>query len=607
MGKKKSCQEVKVPRPLDAAETRLYSWVEEAVLTQPSVVESDALLEFRRNYPLMEDSGVEGDYVLEAAGPSDRVPFRADFQWDVMTRCRVAVSQLHLNGWGFILSFEKVCLHYGFRPTIRLFFYIYDVHFPPGSYGYISFRARQGRKLFDSYEDSIQEFKWHYFKVLAASGKRAFWMNHENKPFPWVYWNPEVKDFVVYNLEPLEMAAFKFLVSLPSGLPKRNKFTCRFILDSSDAEVGKYLDGLLDVKMKRTKLDNLMAKMADPSMGGPSTTATAAAVAAAAASASTAACTSVLAAAGSPRVESSTRVPPALTASETVKAKKQSSKRERAKVVDLEEELKEDPADDLQRQRQRKKPKTDEAFEKALGDDSTWEHEVDPLMVAFPEDFNFRKALNAGLSSVPVREALTKMPPEQLLGESYHLYAKSLACLQVGVETSLAAKIKAEIELSAALDQIEILKGERDSALSYLPFKEKADTLKDELSEKSLEHESALGRIAQLEEDNRVLKTQFESSQLSLETERKRAVAVEGQADLSKATEASEYWRSEWHTLGSEGRRIFVLQESEVEGELPPAKEVVLEQHPESTAQALQLAAGDTAGEATGVSGGCPT
>ncbi|MED6179388.1 hypothetical protein PIB30_000501 [Stylosanthes scabra] len=108
----------------------------------------------------MEDSGAEGDYVLEAAGSSDRVPFRAgedrphflwvyrelftrlrmrlpfsDFQRDVMTRCRVAVSQLHLNGWGFILAFEKVCLHYGFRPTIRLFFYIYDLHFPPGGYG----------------------------------------------------------------------------------------------------------------------------------------------------------------------------------------------------------------------------------------------------------------------------------------------------------------------------------------------------------------------------------------------------------------------------------------------------------------------------------------
>ncbi|MED6108545.1 hypothetical protein PIB30_025025 [Stylosanthes scabra] len=658
MGKKKSCQEVIVPRPLDATETRLYGWVEKAVLTQQSVVENDAPSEFRRSYPLMENSGAEGDYMLEAAGPSDRVPFQADedgfhflwvyqelftrlrmrlpfsdFQRDVMTRCRVAVSQLHLNWRGFILSFEKVCLHSGFRPTIRLFFYIYDVHFPPGGYGYVSFRARQGRRLFDSYEESIQEFKWHYFKVLAAPGKRAFWLDHEGNPFSWVYWNPEVKDFAVYNLEPLEMAAFKFLVSLLSGLSKRNKFTCRFILDGSDAEVGEFLDGLLDVKMKRTKLDDLIAKMANPARMGPrpilptnspSVTATAAVATAASASASAAG-----AAARSPHVESSIQVPPGPTASDAKKAKKQPAKRDRSKVVDLEEELKEDPAADLQSKWRRKKLKVDEAFEKALGDDSAWEHEVDPLKVAFPKNFDYRKALNAGLTSAPVREALTKMSPEQLLGESYHLHAKSLACLQ----------IKAEKELSAALDQIEVLKGERDSALSFLPFKEKATTLEDELSEKKLEHQYALERIAQLEEDQRVLKAQFESSQLSLETERKRAAAAEEQA-----TEASEYWSSEWHTLGSEvtemcqetldicldqvshlypgvdlsaitlkflwdpkGRRIFVPQETEVEVGLPAAEGVVSEQGPVVAARSSQPVVGDAAGEAAGASGGCPT
>ncbi|MED6145633.1 hypothetical protein PIB30_027069 [Stylosanthes scabra] len=588
-------------------------------LRPASMAGSDSLPEFCRDYPLMEDSGAEGDYVLEATGPSDRVPFRAgedgphflwvyqelftrlrmrlpfsDFQRDVMTRCCVAVSQLHLNGWGFILAFEKVCLHYGFRPTIRLFFYIYDVHFPSGGYGYISFRAHQGRRLFDSYKDSTQEFKWHYFKVLAASGKRAFWLNHENKPFPWVYWNPEVKDFVVYNLEPLEMAAFKFLVSFPSGLPKRNKFTCRFILDGSDAEVGEFLDGLLDVKMKRTKLDNLMARMADPSMGpravlpvgSPSATATAAAAVAASASAVPA------------HVDCSTQVPPAPTASEAHKARKQPLKHDRTKVVDLEgeEALKEDPDADLQRQRRRKKPKVDEAFEKALGEDSAWEHDVDPLAVAFPESFNYRKALNAGLTSPPCGK-----PSEKCLQSSFlaspTIFMPNL--LPVGVEASLAAKVKAEKELSAALDQIEILKGERDLALSYLPFKEKADTLKDELSEKSLEHQSALERIAQLEEDNRVLKTQFESSQLSLEADRKRA------ADLSKATEASEYWRSEWHTVGSEvtEMRIFVPQESEVEGELPSAEEIAPEQDPVVAAQTSQPEAGDAAGD----SGECPS
>ncbi|MED6219622.1 hypothetical protein PIB30_037509 [Stylosanthes scabra] len=422
------------------------------------------------------------------------------------------------------------------------------------------------------------------------------------------------------------MAAFKFLVSLPSCLPKRSKFTCRFILDGSDAEVGMFLDG-------ESGEDG-------SSVGSPSATAVAAATGSSAAAAT-----------GSPPVESSIQAPLVPTASDAKRGKKQSLKRDRVKVVDPEEELKEDPAADLQSQRRKKKPKIDEAFEKALGDDSAWEHEVDPLRMAFPADFDYQKALNAGLTSAPVREALTKMPPEQLLGESYLMHAKLLACLQVGVETSLAAKEKAEKELSSALDQIEVLKGERDSALLYLPLREKVAALEDDLSEKSLQHQSALDQIAQLEEDNKVLKAQFESSQLSLEAEQRRAAAAEGevrslaatlqtcQADLSKATEASEYWRSEWHALGSDvtemcqetldvcldqvshlcpgvdfsaitlktrwdpkGRRIIVPQESEVVGELPPAEEVVQEHGPQPAVQSSQPVAGDAGGN----DGECP-
>ncbi|MED6167201.1 hypothetical protein PIB30_000451 [Stylosanthes scabra] len=112
--------------------------------------------------------------------------------------------------------------------------------------------------------------------------------------------------------------------------------------------------------------------MADPSRmspravlptGSPSATATAAA---------TATATSASAAVGPTPVEFSTQVLPASTASETHRTKKQSSKRDRAKVVNLEGEegLQEDPATDLQQKRRKKKAKVDEAFEKALGDDS---------------------------------------------------------------------------------------------------------------------------------------------------------------------------------------------------------------------------------------------
>ncbi|MED6119688.1 hypothetical protein PIB30_013804 [Stylosanthes scabra] len=334
------------------------------------------------------------------------------------------------------------------------------------------------------------------------------------------------------------MAAFKFFVSLPGGLPKRNKFTCRWILNSSDAEVRKFLDDLLDVKMKRIKLDDLMAKMADPSKMGPRAVLPTGSPSATATTAAAAAAASASAASGSTPVESSSQVPPASIASKMHRTKKQFSKLDRAKVVNLEGEegLQEDPAADLHQKRRKKKAKVDDAFEKALGEDYAWEHDVDSFKVAFPESFNYRKALNAGLTSAPVREALSEMPPEQLLGESYHLYAKSLASLQVGVETSLAAKVKAEKELSA----------------------EKVDNLDDQLSEKTAKYRSALDQIALLEEDNMVLKTQFESSQLSLEGEKKRSEAAEkqvgslaaslktSQADLSKAIKVSEYWRAEW-------------------------------------------------------------
>ncbi|MED6206436.1 hypothetical protein PIB30_026646 [Stylosanthes scabra] len=179
--------------------------------------------------------------------------------------------------------------------------------------------------------------------VLAASGKRAFWLDHENKHFPWVYWNPEVKDFTVYNLEPLEMAAFKFLVSLPSGLPKRNKFTCRFILDGSDAEIEKYLDG---------------------SSGGSSDWCVPAATAAAAAAASAGPSVNP----AMPSVQVPPPPPPAAS-----KAKKSSSKRERPEKVDVEveETAKEDPDADLrQKKRRKEKRKEDDIVDRVLGDDA---------------------------------------------------------------------------------------------------------------------------------------------------------------------------------------------------------------------------------------------
>ncbi|MED6198487.1 hypothetical protein PIB30_066761 [Stylosanthes scabra] len=282
MAKKKSCQNVHNPRVLSPIERELYGWVNAEVFTQSSVLASEHLPELRREMRLAQDLASERDYVLEAAGPSDRLPFRAlegrthflwvyaelftrlgvrlpfsNFQREVLTRCQVAASQLHLNGWGFLRTFESTCLHFGFRPSWRIFLYTYQFHAPPPGNGFLSFQAYQGRRLFDAFEESIQEFKWHYFKVLPLPGTRPFWVDDERKPYPWVYWNSMAREYRITALDPLETLAFDFLQSLPVGLGKKSNFRCRWILDHSDAEVGAFLDSLLVDMDKQSRFDRL--------------------------------------------------------------------------------------------------------------------------------------------------------------------------------------------------------------------------------------------------------------------------------------------------------------------------------------------------------------
>ncbi|MED6153634.1 hypothetical protein PIB30_104047 [Stylosanthes scabra] len=77
MAKKKSCQNIRLPRVLSVVERELYGWVDGEIFTQPSVVEADTLPKLRREMRLTVDRAAKGDYVLEAAGPSDQLPFRA--------------------------------------------------------------------------------------------------------------------------------------------------------------------------------------------------------------------------------------------------------------------------------------------------------------------------------------------------------------------------------------------------------------------------------------------------------------------------------------------------------------------------------------------------
>ncbi|MED6214585.1 hypothetical protein PIB30_104384 [Stylosanthes scabra] len=293
-------------------------------------------------------------------------------------------------------TFERVCLHFGFRPSWRVFLHTYQLHAPPLGKGFMSFRAHQGRKLIDSFKESIQEFKWQYFKVLPLPGKRPFWLDDEGMPFPWVYWNSEVGDYRITALDPLETLAFEFLQSLHARLGKKSNFKCRWILDHSDADVGMFLDSLLKDMEKQSCFDRLMQKMKEAEGAGPRSIHPTSKAPTAAFGAST----SVPAAPAPP--------PPSSIVAKTGKKSPVASS---------------------------SKPFSVEREEAALGADSAWEYKVSPIDRAFHAGYNFRATLG------PIREILGPLPPEQLLGTAQFLACKLTACLQVGKENAFAAKV----------------------------------------------------------------------------------------------------------------------------------------------------------------------
>ena len=53
----------------------------------------------------------------------------------------------------------------------------------------MSFRAAQGRKIFDLFEDSYHGFKDKYFKVRPAKGHHPFWLSLEGVRLIPTYWS----------------------------------------------------------------------------------------------------------------------------------------------------------------------------------------------------------------------------------------------------------------------------------------------------------------------------------------------------------------------------------------------------------------------------------
>ncbi|MED6150444.1 hypothetical protein PIB30_072382 [Stylosanthes scabra] len=490
MAKKKSCQNVRVPRVLSVIERELYGWVDEEIFTQPSVIEADVLPELRREMRLTANGAAEGDYVLEAAGLSDRLPFRTpedrvpflwvynelftrsgvrlpftEFQREVLSRYRMAASQLHLNGWDFLRTFERgSCLSALIRVESSL---------------------TLSKSLFKSLNDITSKFC-----LFLVSGR-----------FGWM------------------------MKSLPAGLGKKSNFKCRWILDHNDADVGVFLDSLLQNMEKQSCFDRLKQRMKEAEGAGPRSILPSSRVptSSSGVAASGAVLTSAMPPVSSPGVSKTT-------------GKSTSVAPVKPFFVEKEEGVKEDPSADLRQKRWKRKVLDTSAEEAALGSDSAWKHKVNPIDCAFPPDYNFWAALDAGLTNSSIREVLKPLIPEQLLETAQFPACQLTACLQVGVEKTFAAKVQLEKELAAAREQIEVLTAERDSALAAPLLHAKIKSLKEELQRAKGERLSA---IARMEEEER----KVESLAQSLKGK---------QTALDEDEAAAVHWRDEWKSLGEE-------------------------------------------------------
>ncbi|MED6156351.1 hypothetical protein PIB30_013625 [Stylosanthes scabra] len=397
----------------------------------------------------------------------------------------------------------------------------------------MSFRAYQGRKLFDSFEESIQEFKWHYFKVLPFPGKRPFWLNDEGAPFPWVYWNAEVGDFRVTALDPLETLAFDFFHSLPASLGKKSNFKCRWILDHNDADVGAFLDSQLKDMEKQSRFDRLMQRMKEAEGAGPRSILP-----------SSKAQTASSGVSASGVVPTSTAPPVSSSGASKTMGKSTSGVPVKLFSVEKEEGVKEDPSADLKR-----KVSEASAKEAALG--------VNPIDRAFPPDYNFRAALDTGLTNSSIRVVLEPLVPEQLLGTAQFLACQLTAYLQVGVEKTFAAKVQLEKELAAAREQVEVLTAERDSALPAPLLHAKIKSLTEELQRAEGERLSSTSRMEEVERKAKSQAAELESCCSALTQEEKKVVSLaqylKGKHTVLDEAEATAvHWRNERRSLGEE-------------------------------------------------------
>ncbi|MED6198486.1 hypothetical protein PIB30_066760 [Stylosanthes scabra] len=230
--------------------------------------------------------------------------------------------------------------------------------------------------------------------------------------------------------------------------------------------------------------------------------------------------------------------------------------------VQAEEGAREDPSADLKKKGRKRKAPDASAEEAALGADSSWVHKVSPINRAFPDDYNFREALDFGLTNVPTREILSPLVPEQLLGTAQHLACQLTACLQVSTFLHWhreGFRLQGPDGEGAGLSEGPSGRAYGGKGLgSGSPLlNAKIKSLTQELAVSEGERLFALARMTEVEEEAKVQATELESCRAALLKEKREAEGLakslkEKQTALDGAEAATAHWRDEWKSLVEE-------------------------------------------------------
>ncbi|MED6141055.1 hypothetical protein PIB30_099576 [Stylosanthes scabra] len=298
---------------------------------------------------------------------------------------------------------------------------------------------------------------------LSLVSGRSSWM---------MYWNAEVGDYRITALNPLETLAFEFLQSLPAGLGKN--FKCHWILDHNDTDIGAFPDSLLKDMEKQSHFGRLMQKMKEAEGTGPCSILP---ISRAQTTPSSASASDPVASASTPAA-SGPPVPPSGFAKARKKPPVSSSGKPLS--VEGEEGAKEDPSAVLRQKKRKRKVSEASVEEAALGVDSVWEHRVNPIDRAFPADYNFRAALDTGLTNGPIREILgwcgKCLRCQGADGEGSGSYQGPSGCAY-----SREGLCLANIKIKSLSQELDLAEGERLSALNRM--KEVEEKVKAETQE----------------------------------------------------------------------------------------------------------------------------